>query len=135
MLKVYYVWAKKAGRSYVSWHWRNFEEKLTFCLKNEMRNSEMHCLEMYCTFKNSKKWLKKLLMVSKMKYRIWKFGEQVVECKVDKSSVYDVLAEAIYFLEKLAHRISTFLCIGLSSVYLKLPKVPFDFWNQESAFV
>ena len=44
------------------------------------------------------------------------FGEQVVEGKVDKSSVYTVLAEGMYFLDhrvlhvwtKAAHRISTF---------------------------
>ena len=41
-----------------------------------------------------------------MKNELWfqksqkEFGEQVVECKVDKSSVYNVLAEGMYFLDK-----------------------------------
>ena len=36
---VYKVSAKKAQKCYLSWHCDpNFEEKLTFCLKNDMRN-------------------------------------------------------------------------------------------------
>ena len=35
----YKVLAKKVQNNYLYWHWRvNFEEKLTFCLKNDMRN-------------------------------------------------------------------------------------------------
>ena len=33
------------------------------------------------------------------------FAEQVVESKVDKSSVYNILAEAMYFWSKVAHQI------------------------------
>ena len=36
-------------------------------------------------------------MVSKMTIGICEFGEQVVECIVDKASVYNVLAEEMYF--------------------------------------
>ena len=41
-----------------------------------------------------------------MKNNVWfqkchkEFGEQVVESKIDKSSVYNVLAEGMYFLDK-----------------------------------
>ena len=37
----YKVSPKKVQKSYLSWHWKkdpNFEEKLSFCLKSDMRN-------------------------------------------------------------------------------------------------
>ena len=37
----YKVSAKNVQKNYLSWHWKkdpNFKEKLTFCLKNDMRN-------------------------------------------------------------------------------------------------
>ena len=39
-------------------------------------------------------------MVSKITEKIWECGEQVVESKIDKSSVYNVSAEGMHFLDK-----------------------------------
>ena len=39
-------------------------------------------------------------MVSKITKQILKFGEQAVESYVDKCSVYNVLAEVMYSLDK-----------------------------------
>ena len=48
------------------------------------------------------------------------FGKQVVESKIDKSLVYNVLAEGIYFLDKSSP--SNFNYFGLSTACMKLSK-------------
>ena len=83
-----------------------FEEKLTFCLKNDMNNfanfnsssgksENLHfngtLIETSCVVKNDL-WFQNI-------HR--KFGEfsQYLKVILDKSSVYNVLAEGMYFLD------------------------------------
>ena len=94
----------------------NFEEKLTFCLKNDMRNlvnfnassgkSENLNFDGLLLLKVFNVWAGKTQRNCVVKNDLWsqkwhkKFGEQVVESKVDKSSVYDVSDKGMYFLNK-----------------------------------
>ena len=70
-----------------------------------------------------------------MKNDIWfqkwqkEFGEQVVESKVDKSFVYDVLAEGVCFLNKSSPLNFNFLDFPL--LVWCGPNFSCDFWNQE----
>ena len=71
-----------------------------------------------------------------MKNDLWfqklhkEFGEEVVETKVDKSSVYNVLAEGMYFLDKSSHRISTFWTFHCLSEVIQIPHMIFETRSQ-----
>ena len=51
---------------------------------------------------------------------------------LDKSSVYNVLAEEMYFLDKSSP--SSFNSLEFSTVVWSFPNSSCDFWNQESVF-
>ena len=125
----------------------NFEERLTFCLKNNMGNlmwfssssEKLENLNFDGIFlsKVCNIWikliqticvLKKWLMVSKMPYI-----RNLVKLMLDKSSAYNVLAEGTYFSDK---------CIPLNFKFFDFPLLvwsypnsSYDFWNQEPVFV
>ena len=60
-------------------------------------------------------------------------GEQVVESKVDKSSVYNVLAEGMYLLDK--NGSWNFNLLYFPLLVWSCPNFLCDFCNQESASV
>ena len=58
------------------------------------------------------------------------FGEQVVESKVDKSSVYNVLAEGMYFLDKSSPSNFNFWTLRCLSEVVQIPHVIFETRSQ-----
>ena len=125
------------------WH---LEERLTFCFKNDMRSL------MYFNSSSEKsknlnfdriyllkvcRWVVSWKTINGFKTdRYKKFGQfshKYLKVMLDKSSVYNVLAEEMYFLDK---------CIPLNFNFLDLPlfvwsypNSSYDFWNQEPVFI
>ena len=122
----YKISAKKVQKSYLSWYERVILtlKKSNFLLKKwheEFENfntSSGESVNLYFYGLLSSKvfnvWAKKMQRscIVKNDFRFQKrhkeFDEQVVESKVDKSSVYNILAESMYFWSKVAHQIWTF---------------------------
>ena len=126
----------------------NFEEKLFFCLKIDMKNlvnfnrrngkSEYLYFDGLLLLKVCNVWAKKLQRSCVTKngslFQKWhnEFGQQVV----DKSSVYIVLAEGMYFLNKGSLSNFNFWIAYCFSEVAQIPYVVFEsrrqFWKQES---
>ena len=160
---------EKVQKSYFSWHWRvmqslkknwllvskmtwqmksdgNFEERLTFCFKNDARslmyfNSSSEKSE-HLNFDRiylSKvyRWVVSWKMINGLKNDIYKkfgqFSHKYLKVMLDKSSAYNVLAEEMYFSDQ---------CIPLNFNFLDFPVLvwsypnpSYDFWNREPVFV
>ena len=130
----------------------NFEEKLTFCLKNDMRNlmnfnsssgkSENSHFHGIFLSKVCDVWAKIIQTSCVLKNNLWfqkwhkEFGEfshKYLKIMLEKSSVYNVLTEVMCFLKKCSSLNFNFLDFPLlASSY---PNSSYDFWNQESGFV
>ena len=163
------VLREKVQKSYFSWHWRvmqslkknwllvskmtwqmksdgNFEERLTFCFKNDTRslmyfNSSSEKSE-HLNFDRiylSKvyRWVVSWKMINGLKNDIYKkfgqFSHKYLKVMLDKSSAYNVLAEEMYFSDQ---------CIPLNFNFLDFPVLvwsypnpSYDFWNREPVFV
>ena len=127
----------------------NVEAKLTFRLKNNMRNlvnfnassgkSENLYFDEVLLSKVCNVWAQKGTDELFVKNYLWfqksnkEFSKQVVEIKIDKSSVYTVLAEGIYFLDKNSPLNFKFLK-NLKNIF-SCPNSSCGFWNQESVLV
>ena len=124
----------------------NFEERLTFCFKNDTRslmyfNSSSEKSE-HLNFDRiylSKvyRWVVSWKMINGLKNDIYKkfgqFSHKYLKVMLDKSSAYNVLAEEMYFSDQ---------CIPLNFNFLDFPVLvwsypnpSYDFWNREPVFV
>ena len=129
----------------------NFEEKRTFCLKNDMRNlvnfnlssgkSEIVHFDGLLLKKACNVWAKKIQRSCVVKNNLWfqkwhkEFGEfsyKQLKLVLDKSSVY-VLAVGMYFLDKSSP--SNFNFLKFPQLVWSFTYSSCDFWNQESVFV
>ena len=113
----------------------NFEEKSTFCLKNDMRklvdfnassgkSEKFYFDELFCRNAWAKKY-KRIIVKNDLWFQKWhkEFGEfshKYLKVMLDRSSVYNVLDEGMYFLDK--NYQSNFNIFGLFTACLKMSK-------------
>ena len=83
---------------------------------------------------DTEKWCKVWQKVDSW-FQKWheEFGEQVVESKFNKSSLYHVLAEGMWFLDKSSP--SNFNFLDFPLLVWSCPNSSCNFWNQELVFV
>ena len=126
-----------------------FEEKLIFCLKNHTKNlvnfnlssgkSENSDFYGLLLSKVCNVWAEKIQANCVVKNDVWfqkwhkefdKFFHKKLEVTLNKSFVYNILAEEMQFWTKVAHRISTFWPFYFLSEVAKIPHVIFETRSQ-----
>ena len=140
----YKVSAKKIQKSYLSWHWRVIQTlkkielsvwKMTWGIWWILTRA-VETLKI-CTLMGNFCWKYGMFELKKnieLRNDLWfqkwhkEFGEQVVESKVDKSSVYNVLTEGMYYLNKSSP--SNFNFSDFPLLVWSCPNSSCDFWNQ-----
>ena len=125
------------------------KKQLNFCLKYDMRNlvnfnaasgkAENFHFDGLLSSKVCNVWAKKIqrncVIKNELRFQKWhkEFDGQVVESKVEKFSVYNVLVEGMYFLEKSSS--SNFNFLDFPLLVWSCSNSSSNFWNRKSIFV